>query len=441
MSIYYHDLLPIGDNNNIIPIEEAYIGKTPILLEIENKIARLREEVSMYKDNNSNKTLMEISKLFEKQFGMEIFAIRVDKSLDINASTMPIGRYFDMVNEDMRSYVIGDNNNGYRFRKGNGLCIVVNITYGLLKDERMTNEGILGVILHEIGHQFASCLSNDIALYNKDLINSYLIMLAQYSMMNAADQYTNSYEKEKETKKRKKNKNHKIKGLFGGILRVIGNKIIDRIYVSDRTNKNSANYINAYKAELQKEKEKNKDNKDLPENKFGYNINRFDETFADRFAAVYGYSTGLLNLLDVDLDITGNRLYKKARKKGKIAQLNNDLYEEALFDISDYDEHPNALQRMNNILASLKSEIAKDDLDPRVKEELKYQISNIEKEVENLTTVRKKLYRIEKKRNKYLSNLNDKNPTGLEDGINELIDDILDKALEEEENRRNKNNK
>lgn len=68
-------------------VNEAYIGKTDNLLKIEEKINELRGNLSRYKDFDRNKVTQEINRLFEDQFGMDVFALHMINQNIMNAYT------------------------------------------------------------------------------------------------------------------------------------------------------------------------------------------------------------------------------------------------------------------------------------------------------------------------------------------------------------------
>ena len=58
-------------------IDEAYVGKTDTLKEIENQFAVIKSTIKAGQDINAKPEVQKLNRLVEKQFGMEIFSLRV----------------------------------------------------------------------------------------------------------------------------------------------------------------------------------------------------------------------------------------------------------------------------------------------------------------------------------------------------------------------------
>ena len=115
-------------------LNEAYIGKTETLLEIEEEFNKLKaKNLKITANMSTDPCVIRINRLFEKQFGMDIFALKVLPSIRANAYTQVIAMNFDIAEEvDLPSMVTGDINRGFRYKDGNDLCIIVNISYGIM---------------------------------------------------------------------------------------------------------------------------------------------------------------------------------------------------------------------------------------------------------------------------------------------------------------------
>ena len=186
MSIYDHNIIHL-ENNKYNFLNEAYIGKTSLLLEVEKKIHeyRSKKDLTIYNCSSTSKEILDINRLIEKQFGMEIFALKILPTEVIDAYNLPVACRFDMEKENMKNYVEGNSKSGYRFRKNNGLCCIVCLSYGLIADKRYTDGQIVACILHEIGHNFGDCLYDELRVYNKAIIKEYKTSLIQDIFMRA----------------------------------------------------------------------------------------------------------------------------------------------------------------------------------------------------------------------------------------------------------------
>ena len=132
MSIFGNGLYNYRDN---YIVNEAYVGKTKTLMEIEEQIGKIRENLGFFKSINSSKEVLALNRLLEKQFGPDIAAVKIYNSNSPNAYTMVIGKRFDIAeNVKMSDMVMADKQNGYKFVPNNNFVLLVNIAYGLIAD-------------------------------------------------------------------------------------------------------------------------------------------------------------------------------------------------------------------------------------------------------------------------------------------------------------------
>ena len=119
MGFEYHneffDELYYIDDDDVSSFNEAYIGKTPTLLEAEKQIGIIRESIDDFKDCNKLPCVLAFNRLMEKQFGMEVFALNIDQSNTVNAWTMPLGIRFDIaLKMNASKLVTGSTKDGFK---------------------------------------------------------------------------------------------------------------------------------------------------------------------------------------------------------------------------------------------------------------------------------------------------------------------------------------
>ena len=118
-------------------------------------------------------------------------------------------------------------------------------------------------------------------------------------------------------------------------------------------------------------------------------ISYTNEKFADTFAAMYGYGTELHSaLLKSFKNYEENNVPKKyAQPRGFILKglkfVHIMFTDYMLFINGLKDEHPDGLTRINVSIQYLSREIAKENIDPKMKKELLDQINNLKKQVED----------------------------------------------------------
>ena len=431
---------------NEMVLNEAYVGKTPVLEEIVEKIHELRAKITRFNYSSTDKTVLEINRLFEKQFGMDTFALKIDGDPYINAYTTDIGRRFDMIDKDMRDYVVGNPSTGYKYIPGNGLVVIMHITVDFLTDQRFTDAEILTVLLHELGHNFAGCIYNKIRLDNRQMMIAYKKYLTAMTVMYAIlacsivgtpygiinlikisslkKQYNNEILKKKEDKYQAHHRTTRVAKFLNGISASMANTkyLISAVLNRITFDKNYMDYAKSTYTKKQKESIKN-------------SLDRRNEVIADKFPAIYGYGVDMVSLHVKFRDIVNNKEYQATEKLGKMGHTANDIYEQSMFDINDFDCHPNAVQRMHVALNTLKAELAKDDIDPKVKKEIKLQITEIEETIDSFLSLSNKVHSIEKAQALYFQWVNDNAPDAVNKEIEEDIEKQLDMALEDHERK------
>jgi len=428
-------------------VNEAYVGKTRTLFELEKAIGKLRAVVTQSTPNNC-KEVLAINRLVEKQFGMHLFALYLDPTQQFNAYTYTIGGFYDYSLNEPWKYVTGDPTNGYRFTRDNKFTVVTHISYGLLNDKKYTDAEVTGILLHEIGHNFGDCIYDVLYLYNRKLVEQYRralissiwfsVLLAPFTMgttlvLTAAfAKRLNDFTKggEKITKKAKKDRKHtrRVAKFFESLKfrhsdRADANSSLRFRRMPDAKDRLDATY-NTYSDEYKSAIRSSED--------------RQAEVFADKFAGVYGYGFELSSALAKSTKISDDFYYKSARREAHgdpfYQKLNDDI-SEALLKFNDLDCHPDLIQRINSNIDLLKKEYEKSTIDPAVKKELLMQMNDMQKLIDDLTDAQNKIYHIDKAQALYNQKINDQLPSAVDKEIEDKIDEVLDKALEKGEKR------
>ena len=405
-------------------IDEAYVGKTDTLKEIENQFAVIKSTIKAGQDINAKPEVQKLNRLVEKQFGMEIFSLRVEQKSGLDAYTNVIASKFDIGLEmDMKKLVVGSPESGYRFRTNNNLCLVTTFSLGLLTKPEITGEELTGILLHEIGHNFADCLDNQIRLDNKKTIKNYY----QYLILKASILFGRRYKKELERNtneyerkntKEKVNKESKIRGWIRGLASLkynfksfCGNILMKLMCVAMKPRQLSqADVSNAEK-----------------QTKIKTNSGRKNEVFADKFAAVYGYGLAItkgLYKMDTHEDKASKFIAKVFSDKL------NENFEMLCQDYFLYDVHPHTIQRANAICNTLRAELNKEDLDPKVKEVLTKQLDEMEQYIKKITTAIKNEPERQAVRKAFYKTVNELSPDALAKELEDEIEKELDEGLQ-----------
>ena len=149
-------------NSDLHSVNEAYFGKSPRLVEIERNIKIIRSKFgtgnSLFGGNGIGGVIEQseewkrIRTLIEEQFGFYSVSLLCVRDAQLNACTFAITWTWDG-SVDANKYLIV-NKDGMRYTKEAKFCTIICITEGLLFDKEFTEGEIVGILLHEIGHNF-----------------------------------------------------------------------------------------------------------------------------------------------------------------------------------------------------------------------------------------------------------------------------------------------
>ena len=427
-------------------LNEAYVGKSDVLHQIEEKFGELRANCKMTDDINRSKAVLEINKLFEEQFGCKLFALKIDKSNQINAYTQVLAMNFKVAEEvNVSSLVTATASKGYYFKQPNEICIIMHMYYGLLMSDEFTNSELVAVCLHEIGHNFADCLYDTIKYANRNMMLAYksylkaaIIFSAIYALLTFGlgsgyfiqnlknyREFNRSFESKYKYEKRLQNKRYsKLRGLISGLngkftdYKDFINELLNRLSIDGFSyEKSIEKYLNSSKGQKAKEEEFR-------------SIGRQNEVFADKFAGVYGYgveqATALLKMQKLrsraDLKLDGDE--------------NNEALNRGMLRLHNFDCHPQVIQRSIEEIKLYERELQKEDIDPRVKKELQSQIEQLKEIMNKSITEYDKLSKNQDAKANYNKYIRDNEPDAVPEDLENAIEDSLDKLIEEDKLKR-----
>lgn len=417
-------------------LNEAYVGKTPILEAIENKIGELRKKVKYSNANDTLKETLEINRLFEKQFGMNTFALHIYPSDFVNGFTHVIANNFDIAAEvTMHDMVEANATDGYRFKEGNGFVIIINLASQLFTDPQYTNAEILAVMLHELGHNFADAIYDEIEYANKSMMNAYYKYLVHMVTLYAITivgiptaikikkmlkEYTNRNRQKVEKKSQVVGKG-KIKALFNSINAKTGDffwiikGILTRLQGGSTIAKRKRSHNIGNDSQL-------------PQVKKAKSLQKQNEVIADKFAGIYGYGPDQASVL-LKMEYTPSPSAKFMSKLGKKAQDLSDQYDKECLDLHKFDEHPQLIQRIMTEITLLKNELKNDNADPKLKKVIKDQITQLEEVLKMATVVTNEMSKSQEAQTIYNQFIKDTCPDALEKEIEDKIEKALNDIL------------
>jgi hypothetical protein len=301
---------------------EAFIGKTPELLQCEKEIELLREEFQKTKKEDfHSKHLTTICKLLEKQFGFKKMYLIVEKAEYENAFAIPQFNVFSSI----RNYITVDKTKGW-YDSSHTLIGIVSITSKCLYDSEATPEEVIGVIIHEIGHN---------------------IEVTKWNYLNGC---------------------HSMSTLAGAALDDMTREYLAKL-IEDAFTKGDQKAM----AQIKKiSKSNNKEAFELSLKDYFSGVGTKMEQVADATAALYGYGTAQAMFLAKSYDFI-----RKNQKKKSFAYTLYDLSSQ-LFGGFGYDEHRDTVFRAMSMIVKLKADVKTTDYVPEVKDLLLQNITDLE---------------------------------------------------------------
>ena len=160
-------------------------------------------------------------------------------------------------------------------------------------------------------------------------------------------------------------------------------------------------------------------------------LDRQDEVFADKFAAIYGYGYELVTALEKLVDISTNKSKAHDKlEKTEEGREHNKTYSRFKMKINDYDVHPHNIQRIQEEIAVLEYELKKHNVDPKQEAVIKLQIRQLKEMQKKIITAAKDADKDEKAKAEFYKYIHNKQPYGIdakyEDYINKVLDEYLD---------------
>lgn len=361
-------------------LQEVYIGKNPKLLEAEKCISNIRKS-SKFKIGKSydftvgnSKDIDKFNRLMEDVFGFGVFELDLIPRAIQNAYTLPLCYAIDVAPQfRIRANSIVDSS-GIRYKgEANYVCCMA-MYQGLFFDERFTDEEIMAIILHEIGHNFETVISNKcfylsdasiMALYLLQLILSpvgYINVIA--TMVGSSNIF--KYLDVKVTEYIKDNMPilstmiSVVNSFFG----LLDDAKLNVFYV--------LNLAAIYGSIPRKVIYKLMMRVIMP-------VNNWSEQAADIFSTTYGYgpalSSALIKMETGDLGV----LTIKALKSNKVTSNLYDIYMLPVdIIVGAFDEHPDTIIRAKDQLNYLRKDLDSGTLSPAMQSRISKDIKEIE---------------------------------------------------------------
>lgn len=357
-------------------INEAYIGKTGPLLEIERQIGRLRAKY-MGKtfgadEVNDDIELIKLNRMFEKFTGFNPFCLGVTTENVFNAYTFPVGSKLDIPVDLSKDIKVSSKE--FKMDPKKEYCLITFIYSGLLFSDKFTDGEILAVILHEIGHNFAGGVIPQLGFL--DLIykiDSFIITVLTCGIAGVST--TNYGTKVMQNIKQSLMKNKFINIVtrtfvnFKSIMAFI-NQSINALF--SVFNIIDLSFITTYIQNVAMQCLYN------PATILYRLLGYPSENFADQYATMYGYGPELNSALH-KMSYHNPSDIKEAIESIPLIGALQGLQETLFFIIiSPIDPHPTTPRRLKLSIETLEEELKDSKIDPKVKKRVLADIKKLQ---------------------------------------------------------------
>lgn len=387
------DYFPFEDVDLNAVLQEAYRGKSKELLELEDMIAKNRERYystfRVAKGYYTDKELIKIGDKIADIFGFKLVDFNIQNDPAANAFTLPCGysttSVFKLAHGKEHIDLSG---NVPKYRDKDFSCMV-RVTSGLWSNDYFTNGEVMGIILHELGHNFQQEMNEYINSYSVFLWAmtkcSALTLLAKGEIFKAIVYFM------KTDPEIRSNLNNIVKrNGIGALINIIGgiNGIILFILrevesISDVATlgigKNISNFMGLAS-----------DPVSAICSVITAPIGKGQENLSDTFATDLGYGPELSSAL-LKMEASPGAATYVDRVVMKLPLINSIQTLVSLpFTVLTHmllDPHPFTGKRISNMVYELEKEIKRGDMSPAMKKEMQAQINDIKKIADDFTKV------------------------------------------------------
>ena len=368
-------------------INEVYVGRLPEIEQMIKDVHAIREEYNAKGNISVLKSTKVLEKHIEQMWGFKAFIVDIYISNYPNAYTESAGTCLGC---DMDS-VIEYTNKGYRFSPKSNICAVTKIATSLLSDKSITDEEILAILLHEVGHSFVE-RSTKVNTVVKECKNSAFIMYIIYAMflllsLNpfAANMYLKAAIKQSTFLNRIMTESEKIiKNIPGlrhikmGINQIIASleDALQKYSISstrENYDKDTLKQANKQKKQAQ---DKLKKNKLTQQQAYERSLERLSDDFANTYGLSLPLASGLLKI--------GNTYKYGALADMKITDLQKKI-DDVISEATDaMGVHPGNCDRLLAMIDALEQDYKTLKVDEKIKAQMKQDIDALKKLAKDL---------------------------------------------------------
>ena len=388
-------------NKNVL--NEVYFGETDDIKELIQIIHDFRAPYMgkrnfsyVFPGSNTHPKLLELSEKLEDMFGFGAVDLNIINAPYMNAMTYPVCYNYGC--EDPAKH-IHSNARGFYFDKNLKYVTSISYTSNVFLNDMFTDREILAVLLHEVGHSFVLVQKEMVPLVEsrrqiciiETIILAILYMLnfqflTATTLLKSIITNNNTYKLFKSTinKNIKKTPIGKFKDIVNqnfDMLEIVFKKgfdVLSKILGLNNINKAMSIIMSGWFGSSHYKKKIAKNNHEINA------LDRSMEYFSDNFPTSYGLGMDLASALrKMEFSDTSDfdKTIDKIASVNPINILLGELVKVPYYElICNLDVHPKYANRVSKIEQDLKKELAKGNMNPKLKKELQDTL----KEIKNL---------------------------------------------------------
>lgn len=377
-------------------VNEAYFGRTPGITRCFNAFCDFRRKYVTssaignamrgirHLDADHDKDLHRFCREMERQFGLDSFSFVIKNDLTVNMYTYPVLIGKRRLTGSPKDFIYVDKE-GYHYKKDVGMNIIVCAYAAMLFDNKYTDEETFTIVLHEVGHNFQQFLHND--MFSLNLV--YQVLYIYSFIINLMDG------------------NISLQGLIAvePIHKITG-KFYNKL-TNDETKNNLYSYFNFIKGILSVGNLSSyiamvpmapligisaglgsivSSLVTMPVSTYQY----LGEQMADNFATYYGFGKSAITS-ELNMPSPFGPAVEMVQKIPIIGHLYTLMLlpGEILLNIGDC--HPSTPTRIKSMMNSMKTDLNDPSLSPKLRAELKKEIEQTEKALDDYYTKASKI--------------------------------------------------
>ena len=145
------------------PLNEVYFGKEAIK-PFQDAFSKVRKKIKgrpVNSSTNIDPEILKFNRIAENTFGFKSYALYIQPSYLPNAYAFPVDTYYTPEERKRILNSLTADASGFKYKKVfPGVSFIMAINAGLIDDDRYSDEELVAVMLHEVGHSFFEAVTD-----------------------------------------------------------------------------------------------------------------------------------------------------------------------------------------------------------------------------------------------------------------------------------------